>query len=85
MILVPVFCTINTLFCVLCLVEQDRIPVMRGQWFIDGTWMPVEEDESDLIEKEHLVCFRGQQIQDAFETDTLAKTVDRKDGERLYY
>ncbi|XP_058605506.1 phospholipase DDHD1 isoform X2 [Onychostoma macrolepis] len=60
--------------------QQDRIPVMRGQWFIDGTWMPVEEDESDLIEKEHLVCFRGQQIQDAFETDTLAKTVDRKDA-----
>uniref|UniRef100_A0A671N0C9 Phospholipase DDHD1-like n=1 Tax=Sinocyclocheilus anshuiensis TaxID=1608454 RepID=A0A671N0C9_9TELE len=61
--------------------QQDCIPVMRGQWFTDGTWMPVEEDESDLIEKEHLACFRGQQIQDAFETDMLAKTVDRKDGE----
>ncbi|KAK2878317.1 hypothetical protein Q8A67_019108 [Cirrhinus molitorella] len=60
--------------------QQDRIPVMRGQWFIDGTWTPVEEDESDLMEKEHLTCFRGQQIQDAFETDTLAKTVDRKDA-----
>uniref|UniRef100_A0A8C2F1J6 DDHD domain containing 1a n=1 Tax=Cyprinus carpio TaxID=7962 RepID=A0A8C2F1J6_CYPCA len=60
--------------------QQDRIPVMRGQWFVDGTWTPVEEDESDLIEKEHLACFRGQQIQDAFETDTLAKTVDRKDA-----
>ncbi|XP_050989788.1 phospholipase DDHD1 isoform X2 [Labeo rohita] len=60
--------------------QQDRIPVMRGQWFIDGTWMPVEEDESDLIEKEHLARFRGQQIQDAFESDTLAKTVDRKDA-----
>ncbi|XP_073683347.1 phospholipase DDHD1 isoform X2 [Garra rufa] len=60
--------------------QQDRIPVMRGQWFIDGTWTPVEEDESDLIEKEHLACFRGQQIQDAFETDALAKTVDRKDA-----
>uniref|UniRef100_A0A8C1P8G4 DDHD domain containing 1a n=1 Tax=Cyprinus carpio TaxID=7962 RepID=A0A8C1P8G4_CYPCA len=60
--------------------QQDRIPVMRGQWFVDGTWTPVEEDESDLIEKEHLECFRGQQIQDAFETDTLAKTVDRKDA-----
>ncbi|XP_067312333.1 phospholipase DDHD1 isoform X2 [Pseudorasbora parva] len=59
--------------------QQDCIPVMRGQWFIDGTWTPVEEDESDLIEKEHLACFRGQQVQDAFETDTLAKTVDRKD------
>ncbi|XP_043119507.1 phospholipase DDHD1 isoform X2 [Puntigrus tetrazona] len=60
--------------------QQDRIPVMRGQWFIDGTWMPVDEDESDLIEKEHLACFRGQQIQDAFESDALAKTVDRKDA-----
>lgn len=60
--------------------QQDCIPVMRGQWFIDGTWTPVEEDESDLIEKEHLTCFRGQQVQDAFETDTLAKTVDRKDA-----
>ncbi|XP_052475556.1 phospholipase DDHD1 isoform X1 [Carassius gibelio] len=59
--------------------QQDRIPVMRGQWFIDGTWTPVEEDESDLIEEEHLACFRGQQIQDAFETDALSKTVDRKD------
>lgn len=58
---------------------------MRGQWFIDGTWTPVEEDESDLIEKEHLACFRGQQVQDAFETDALAKTVDRKDGERIHY
>ncbi|XP_052475558.1 phospholipase DDHD1 isoform X3 [Carassius gibelio] len=68
--------------------QQDRIPVMRGQWFIDGTWTPVEEDESDLIEEEHLACFRGQQIQDAFETDALSKTVDRKDasssGTRLH-
>lgn len=60
--------------------QQDCIPVMRGQWFIDGTWTPVEEDESELIEKEHLTCFRGQQVQDAFETDTLAHTVDRKDA-----
>ncbi|KAK7142911.1 hypothetical protein R3I94_012297 [Phoxinus phoxinus] len=60
--------------------QQDCIPVMRGQWFIDGTWTPVEEDESELIEKEHLTCFRGQQVQDAFETDALAHTVDRKDA-----
>lgn len=65
-------------------VEQDGIPVMRGQWFTDGTWTPVEEDESDLIEKEHLTCFRGQQIQDAFDTDMLTKTVDKQDGERVF-
>uniref|UniRef100_A0A674D2W2 DDHD domain containing 1b n=1 Tax=Salmo trutta TaxID=8032 RepID=A0A674D2W2_SALTR len=39
--------------------QQDRIAVMRGQWFVDGTWLPLEEDESDLIELEHLARFRG--------------------------
>uniref|UniRef100_A0A8B9KZP5 DDHD domain containing 1a n=1 Tax=Astyanax mexicanus TaxID=7994 RepID=A0A8B9KZP5_ASTMX len=60
--------------------QQDRIPVMRGQWFIDGTWMPMEEDESDLIEREHLTSFRGQQMQDSFENDVVVKTVDTKDA-----
>lgn len=64
--------------------EQDHIPVMRGQWFIDGSWLPLEEEESDLIEQEHLNHFRGQQIQDTFETDLIVKTVDSKDGERKY-
>lgn len=60
--------------------EQDHIPVMRGQWFIDGTWLPLEEEESDLIEEEHLNHFRGQQMQDTIETDLVVKTVDSKDG-----
>lgn len=55
---------------------------MRGQWFIDGTWLPLEEEESDLIEQEHLNHFRGQQTQDTFETDFVVKTIDSKDGER---
>uniref|UniRef100_A0AAQ6ABM8 DDHD domain-containing protein n=1 Tax=Amphiprion ocellaris TaxID=80972 RepID=A0AAQ6ABM8_AMPOC len=59
--------------------QQDHIPVMRGQWFIDGTWLPLEEEESDLIEQEHLNHFRGQQMQDTFETDLIVKTVDSKD------
>ncbi|XP_068195542.1 phospholipase DDHD1 isoform X2 [Antennarius striatus] len=60
--------------------QQDHIPVMRGQWFIDGTWLPLEEDESDLIEQEHLNHFRGQQMQDTFETDVMVRTVDSKDA-----
>lgn len=68
----------------LVLTEQDCIPVMRGQWFIDGTWTPMEEDESDLIEKEHLMCFRGQQMQDTLENDVVAKTVDSKDGKDVH-
>ncbi|CDQ56083.1 unnamed protein product [Oncorhynchus mykiss] len=62
--------------------QQESIPVMRGQWFIDGTWLPLEEEESDLIEVEHLTRFLGQQMQDSFDSDSVvAKTVDSKDGE----
>ncbi|XP_071334469.1 phospholipase DDHD1b [Trachinotus anak] len=60
--------------------QQDRIPVMRGQWFIDGTWLPLEEDESDLIELEHLARFRGQQMRDTYEMEAVTTTVDCKDA-----
>ncbi|XP_033475622.1 phospholipase DDHD1b isoform X1 [Epinephelus lanceolatus] len=60
--------------------QQDRIPVMRGQWFIDGTWLPLEEDESDLIEMEHLARFRGQQMRDTYEMEVVTTTVDSKDA-----
>ncbi|KAK7910495.1 hypothetical protein WMY93_015179 [Mugilogobius chulae] len=60
--------------------QQDHIPVMRGQWFIDGSWLPLDEEESDLIEQEHLRRFRGQQVQDTLETDMVVSTVDRKDA-----
>ncbi|XP_069594678.1 phospholipase DDHD1 isoform X1 [Ranitomeya imitator] len=58
--------------------QSDKIPVMRGQWFIDGTWQPLDEDESNLIEQEHLACFRGQQMHDNFDLE-VAKPVDHKD------
>lgn len=53
---------------------------MRGQWFTDGTWLPLEQEDSDLIELEHLGCFRGQQMKDTFDTEVVATTVDSKDG-----
>lgn len=52
---------------------------MRGQWFIDGTWQPLEEEESNLIEQEHLNCFRGQQMQENFDIE-VSKPIDGKDG-----
>lgn len=52
---------------------------MRGQWFIDGTWQPLEEEESNLIEQEHLTCFKGQQVQENFDME-ISKPVDGKEG-----
>ncbi|XP_007446027.1 PREDICTED: phospholipase DDHD1 isoform X3 [Lipotes vexillifer] len=59
--------------------QSDKIPVMRGQWFIDGTWQPLEEEESNLIEQEHLTCFRGQQMQESFDIE-VSKPIDGKDA-----
>uniref|UniRef100_A0A4W5JTK3 DDHD domain containing 1b n=1 Tax=Hucho hucho TaxID=62062 RepID=A0A4W5JTK3_9TELE len=62
--------------------QQDRIAVMRGQWFVDGTWLPLEEDESDLIELEHLARFRGHQMRETYEAaiEVVTTTVDNKDA-----
>ncbi|XP_019383828.1 PREDICTED: phospholipase DDHD1, partial [Gavialis gangeticus] len=62
--------------------QTEKIPVMRGQWFIDGTWQPLEEEESNLIEQEHLTCFKGQQVQENFDME-ISKPVDGK--EVIYY
>ncbi|XP_004370930.1 phospholipase DDHD1 isoform X6 [Trichechus manatus latirostris] len=59
--------------------QADKIPVMRGQWFIDGTWQPLEEEESNLIEQEHLSCFRGQQMQENFDLE-VSKPIDGKEA-----
>uniref|UniRef100_A0A8C3YJ14 DDHD domain containing 1 n=1 Tax=Catagonus wagneri TaxID=51154 RepID=A0A8C3YJ14_9CETA len=64
--------------------QSDKIPVMRGQWFIDGTWQPLEEEESNLIEQEHLSCFRGQQMQESFDID-VSKPIDGKNGSGINY
>ncbi|XP_053450814.1 phospholipase DDHD1 isoform X5 [Nycticebus coucang] len=59
--------------------QADKIPVMRGQWFIDGTWQPLEEEESNLIEQEHLSRFRGQQMEENFDIE-VSKSIDGKDA-----
>ncbi|XP_077909837.1 phospholipase DDHD1 isoform X6 [Halichoerus grypus] len=64
--------------------QADKILVMRGQWFIDGTWQPLEEEESNLIEQEHLSCFRGQQMQENFDIE-VSKSIDGKDGSGISY
>ncbi|XP_019581278.1 phospholipase DDHD1 isoform X3 [Rhinolophus sinicus] len=64
--------------------QADKIPVMRGQWFIDGTWQPLEEEESNLIEQEHLRCFKGQQMQESFDIE-VSKSIDGKEGSGINY
>lgn len=35
---------------------------MRGTWFYEGTWLPVEANIARKIEMEHLMQFQGTTI-----------------------
>ena len=37
---------------------------MRGTWFHDGTWQPLEEAYANQLETEHLAHFIGQRLVD---------------------
>lgn len=37
---------------------------MRGMWFYDGTWQPIDEEHAVQIETEHLSHFLGKKIED---------------------
>ena len=48
--------------CVLILVTGQTATVMRGTWFVDGTWQPLDEGYANQIETEHLAKFESQKI-----------------------
>ncbi|KAJ1187162.1 hypothetical protein NDU88_003941 [Pleurodeles waltl] len=57
--------------------ESEKTSILRGQWFVDGTWQPLPEDVSDLIEQEHLRTFGGQRLPQTF-GDKLSPATDSK-------
>ncbi|KAK6183516.1 hypothetical protein SNE40_010986 [Patella caerulea] len=42
----------------------DISNIMRGTWFYDGTWQPLQEGYATQLETEHLAKFMGQKIVD---------------------
>lgn len=36
--------------------------IMRGTWFYDGTWIPLEMEYSEVIEDVHLKMFQKQTL-----------------------
>lgn len=49
--------------------QGDRSKIMRGTWFVDGTWQPIEEGYSTQIETEYLANFLGHRIDKEYATD----------------
>ncbi|XP_067941701.1 phospholipase DDHD1-like [Watersipora subatra] len=42
--------------------KGQSLPILRGTWFIDGTFQPLEYDYSLQLESDHLAKFKGQSI-----------------------
>ncbi|KAK3858080.1 hypothetical protein Pcinc_035702 [Petrolisthes cinctipes] len=42
--------------------EGEEYVILRGTWFYEGTWSPVEEGLADRMEQEHLTTFRGHPL-----------------------
>ena len=55
--------------------------VMRGTWFVDGTWQPLDEGYANQIETEHLAKFENQKIPDS---DTTEPTKGPVEGTHNY-
>lgn len=41
----------------------DTADVIRGVWFYEDTWQPLDEETAVHIESEHLVKFLGHMVQ----------------------
>lgn len=44
------------------MVSGHSAAVMRGTWFVDGTWQPLDEGYANQIETEHLAKFESHKI-----------------------
>ena len=51
-------------------VIDDCCDIMRGIWFFDSSWMPLEATVAEEIEKEHLVKFKGKKIEESVASDS---------------
>uniref|UniRef100_A0A2C9K0T3 DDHD domain-containing protein n=1 Tax=Biomphalaria glabrata TaxID=6526 RepID=A0A2C9K0T3_BIOGL len=54
--------------------EESSI-ILRGIWFEDGSWQPLEETFTTQIEAEHMTRFKGQRLEEAPESQKGPKPV----------
>ena len=45
--------------------QGDTCTILRGTWFYDGTWQPVEEGYAKQIETEYLGKFLGKRLDES--------------------
>ncbi|KAL0280809.1 UNVERIFIED_CONTAM: hypothetical protein PYX00_001992 [Menopon gallinae] len=44
--------------------------ITRGTWFYEGTWQPLEREQSNILEAKHLSMFQGHQLSEYTENES---------------
>lgn len=50
----------DVIYCVNFLMEGEELEIMRGTWYYDGSWIPLETEHSKVIEEVHLKLFQKE-------------------------
>lgn len=50
----------NVIYYVNFLMEGEEWEIMRGTWYYDGSWIPLETEHSKVIEEVHLKLFQKE-------------------------
>ena len=45
--------------------SEDESTIVRGLWFEEGSWQPLDEAFAERIEEEHMTHFKGMKIEAA--------------------
>lgn len=53
----------------------ERSVILRGTWFYDGTWQPLEDQFAEVVEDEHMKTFRRRTSADVIQTNNYRRTV----------
>ncbi len=43
-------------------VSGENSQIMRGTWFVDGTWQPLEEPYATRVETDQMTFFQGHKL-----------------------
>ncbi|KAG7204893.1 hypothetical protein KM043_005291 [Ampulex compressa] len=53
---------LDNMKCVPIYWPGEKLEIMRGTWYYDGSWIPLELEHSKVIEKVHLSLFQKQSV-----------------------
>lgn len=49
--------------------EGEECQITRGTWFYEGTWQPLDRDQSSVLESKHLSMFQGHKLSEYTENE----------------